>query len=82
MCKNNSCAFNFSHVRYFVYSVRPKTITNGRKEYSVSIETRVYDLQNDKDTGEIYLGATAVGTDHVSYIFPTISQDYIAGYLL
>lgn len=64
--------------RFLVYNVRQKVQSRTFSMYNQNIEVRVYDLQNDVDTGEIYNGAQACGEDHVSYIFPAISKDFIA----
>jgi hypothetical protein len=36
--------------------------------YNQDIEVRVHDLQNDKDTGEVYKGARSCGEENVSQI--------------
>ena len=63
--------------RYLAYAVRQK-VDGAFHEYNESIEVRVHDLQNNIDTEEVYRGALACGTDHVSYIFPSVSKDFVA----
>ncbi|CAC5371382.1 FBXW5 [Mytilus coruscus] len=64
--------------RYLAYCVRQKIPGEGFSLYDESIEVRVYDLQDDIETKEIYTGARSVGEDHVSYIFPSISKNFVA----
>lgn len=64
--------------RYLAYCVRQKIPGEGFSLYDESIEVRVYDLQNDLETKEVYKGARSVGEDHVSYIFPSISKNFVA----
>ncbi|VDI32104.1 F-box and WD-40 domain protein 5 [Mytilus galloprovincialis] len=64
--------------RYLAYCVRQKILGEGFSLYDESIEVRVYDLQNDLETKEVYKGARSVGEDHVSYIFPSVSKNFVA----
>ena len=65
-------------LRYLVYSVRQKIPGSRYSMYNQDIEVRVHDLKNDKDTGEVYKGARSCGEENVSYIFPSISKDFIS----
>lgn len=63
--------------RYLVYSCRYLT-EDDDWGFEREILTVVYDLILDQCQENVYLGGYATSTDHLSYIFPDLSQDFVA----
>nr|XP_034323038.1 F-box/WD repeat-containing protein 5 [Crassostrea gigas] len=63
--------------RYLGYSCRYLT-EDDDWGFEREILTVVYDLILDQCQENVYLGGYATSTDHLSYIFPDLSQDFVA----
>lgn len=63
--------------RYLVYSCRYLT-EDDDWGFEREILTVVYDVILDQCQENVYLGGYATSTDHLSYIFPDLSQDFVA----
>lgn len=71
------CPLVFVCYRYLVYSCRYLT-DDDDFGFERDILTVVYDLILDQCQESVYLGGYASSTDHLSYIFPDLSQDFVA----
>ncbi|XP_033750720.1 F-box/WD repeat-containing protein 5-like [Pecten maximus] len=67
--------------RYIAFNYRSCTMEDGEYDhgcYVKNIDLKVYDLHKMCFTDIVYKGHSATSEDHLSYIFPTVSDHYIA----
>ncbi|OWF54111.1 F-box/WD repeat-containing protein 5-like [Mizuhopecten yessoensis] len=67
--------------RFIAFNYRSCTLEDGEYEngcYVKSIDLKVFDLYNMCFTDIAYKGHSATSEDHLSYIFPAVSEHYIA----
>jgi hypothetical protein len=67
------------YFRYLVYCCRA-VVDSERygSEFEQDILTIVYDLILDQCVTTAYLGSSATASTYLSYIFPDISEDFVA----
>ncbi|XP_062607763.1 uncharacterized protein LOC134269576 [Saccostrea cucullata] len=64
--------------RYIVYSFRNMKEMEHFWGYELEILTVVYDVILDQCWNTVFVGGTCSSDDHLSYIFPDLSQDFVA----
>lgn len=67
--------------RYLAFNYRSCAKEEGEYQhgfYIKDIDLKVYDLYNMCFTGTVYTGHSAMSQDHLSYIFPAVSDHYLA----